>query len=176
MTELQSESPTMGSTTEFHELFVANQRRLFAFILTVVPRIEDAREVFQNTCVVVLNKSDQYVAGTDFARWGCQIAHFEICNYRRKRQRELLIFDNDVLDSLASKQLQNWADADRRKAALQRCLARLCDTDRQLIEARYRGNVTSRQLAAELCRPEDTVYKALQRIRHRLQHCIEACL
>ena len=167
----------MGSTTEFHELFVANQRRLFAFILTVVPRIEDAREIFQNTCVVVLNKSDEFVTGTDFARWVCQIAHFEICNYRQKRQRELLILDNNVLDSLASKQLNNWGEADQRKAALERCLARLNESDRQLIEARYRRNITSRQLAAELSRPEDTVYKRrCQRIRHRLQQCIEACL
>jgi RNA polymerase sigma-70 factor (ECF subfamily) len=166
----------MGDKAEFHELFVASQRRLFAYILTVLPRIEDAREVFQNTCVVILNKSDQYVPGTDFARWACQIAHFEICNYRRKRQRELLVLDSQVLDSLALKQFQDWDEADRRQAALQRCLGRLSEADRQLIEARYRRNIPARQLAAELSRPEDTVYKALQRIRHRLQRCIEASL
>src|SRR5689334_1282086 len=100
MAELQPESRTMGSIEEFHELFVANQRRLFLFILTILPRVEDAREVFQNTCVVILNKSGEFVSGTDFASWACQIAHFEICNYRRKRQRELLLLDNQFLDSL----------------------------------------------------------------------------
>jgi len=169
-------STTSSSSTpeEFQQLFIANQRRIFGYILTLLPRIDDAREVFQNTCVVLLKKADQFVHGTEFTHWACQIAYFEVCNFRRKRQRELLVLDNEVLDSLMSKQLSSTRDGgEHRQAALKQCLARLSPQDIQLIQARYSKNLTARQLAKELSRPEDSVYKALRRIRRRLQHCIE---
>lgn len=174
MVEINQEDSTVG--IDFIELFVANQRRVFGYVLTALPRMEDAREVFQATCIVLLNKASQYTPGTDFARWACQIAYFEICNYRRKRHRDLMILDSQVLDTLASKQVENWDQAERRARALEVCLSRLSQQDRELIKARYQRDVTARQLAADLSRPADTVYKALRRIRRRLQYCIEKAL
>jgi RNA polymerase sigma-70 factor (ECF subfamily) len=84
--------------------------------------------------------------------------------------------DSEVLDSLAAKQWAGVEIEDRRQSALQNCLSKLNSRDRELLELRYRRNVTSRQLAAELSRPADSVYKALQRIRRRLQQCIERSL
>lgn len=161
---------------EFHDLFMKNQRRIFGYILTLLPRLDDANEVFQSTSVVIFRKADQFVQGTEFAKWACQIAHFEVCNYRRKRHAKLLVLDTEVLDSLAAKQMASAAADNRRQAALQSCLSKLRKSDRQLIEERYRRNVTARQLAAEMSRPADSVYKALRRIRGRLQQCIDRTL
>jgi RNA polymerase sigma-70 factor, ECF subfamily len=158
---------------EFHQLFIENQHRVFAYILTVLPRVDDAREVFQSTCLILLNKADQFEPGTSFVKWACQIAHFEVCNYRRRRQREFLVIEDQVLESLLAKQLAQLEQIGNRQEALRLCLDRLPSQDRQLIDARYQRNITARQLARELGRPEDTVYKALRRIRSRLQQCIE---
>lgn len=174
--KLSSTMPENGMDADFHELFAENQRRVFGYILTLLPRIDDAKEVFQSTSVIVLKKAEQYEKGTDFAKWACQIAHFEVCNYRRKRHKEFLVLDSEVLDSLAAKQATGVELEDRRGAVLKQCLGKLKPRDRQLIEARYRRNVTARQLANELSRPADNVYKALQRIRQNLQQCIERTL
>ena len=45
--------------------------------------------------------------------------------------------------------------------------------DRHLIQDRYARKITSQALAAELGRPANTVYKAIQRIRRVLRECIE---
>lgn len=171
--ELSSIVPKNGADADFHELFVENQRRIFGYILTLLPKLEDAKEVFQTTSVVIFRKADQFVRGTDFPKWACQIAHFEVCNYRRKRQKEFLVLDTEVLETIAAKQAVSVENDEDRRAALRQCLGKLNADDCQLIEARYRRNVTSRQLAAEMSRPADNVYKALQRIRRRLQQCIE---
>ena len=176
MAELSSIVPENGADADFHDLFVENQRRVFGYILTLLPKLDDAKEVFQATSVVIFKKADQFVQGTDFAKWACQIAHFEVCNYRRKRHKEFLVLDTEVLESIAAKQAAGVENVDYRQAALRQCLGKLNADDRQLIEARYRRNVTARQLAAEMSRPADNVYKALQRIRRRLQQCIERTL
>jgi RNA polymerase sigma-70 factor, ECF subfamily len=165
--------PENGADADFHDLFVENQRRVFGYILTLLPKLEDAKEVFQATSVVIFRKAGQFVRGTDFPKWACQIAHFEVCNYRRKRHKEFLVLDTEVLESIAAKQSASVDNDEDRREALRQCLGKLNEDDRQLIEARYRRNVTSRQLAAEMSRPADNVYKALQRIRRRLQQCIE---
>jgi RNA polymerase sigma-70 factor (ECF subfamily) len=169
-------SDEQGAQVEFHRLFLENQRRVFGYILTLVPSLDDAREIFQNACVVIFAKSGQFTAGTDFAKWACQIAHFEVFNYRRRRQKEGAWLSTDVLGALASKRLEAAGELDARAAALQTCLNKMRPKDRELIETRYRRNQTSRSLAVELGRPIDTVYKALRRIRQSLYECIERTL
>jgi RNA polymerase sigma-70 factor (ECF subfamily) len=174
--ESKSLAPANNADAEFHDLFVENQRRVFGYILTLLPRIDDAREVFQATSLVVFKKANQFERGTDFTKWACQIAHFEVCNYRRKKHKEFLVLDTEVLDTLAAKQVAGAEFEDRRSTVLKQCLGKLSSSDRQLIQARYRRNITARQLAVELSRPADGVYKALQRIRRGLQQCIERTL
>lgn len=165
-----------GSQLEFQRLFVENQRRIFGYILTLVPSSDDAQEIFQNVCVVIFSKADQFVAGTDFAKWACQIAHYEVYSYRRRRQEKGAWLSTEVLDSLAAKRHDAADELEARYSALRSCLGKLRTSDRKLIESRYRRDITARDLAIELGRPIDTIYKALRRIRRSLYACIERTL
>jgi DNA-directed RNA polymerase specialized sigma24 family protein len=58
--------------------------------------------------------------------------------------------------------------------ALRGCLDKLPDSDRQLVRHCYGDSrVTFKTAAEELGRPVNSVYKALNRIRRALYHCIE---
>ncbi len=162
--------------TEFHRLFVQGQRRIFGHILTLLPRMTDAEEVFQQTCVVILGKAGQFVPGTDFVRWACQIAQFEVYNYRRRRQSERVCFNDALLDQIAARRLERGDLLEAELDAMRGCVDKLPPLDRQLIQKRYAERITSRALAAELGRPANTVYKAIQRIRRVLRDCIEKAL
>jgi RNA polymerase sigma-70 factor (ECF subfamily) len=167
-------STHMQSTRlEFQRLLVENERRIFGYILTLVPSSDDAQEIFQNVCVVIFSKADQFVAGSDFAKWACQIAHYEVFSYRRRRQKQGAWLSSEVLDSLAAKRLEAAGELEARYAALRSCLEKLRPNDRKLVETRYRRDIPARDLAVELGRPIDTVYKALRRIRRSLHACIE---
>ncbi len=159
--------------SRFHRLFMENQRRLFGYILTLLPDIAHAEEVFQNACVIILSKADQFASDEDFVRWGCQVAKLEVYNYRRRRQTERVRFSDAVLESLAKRQLSSGGRLEAREQALRSCLERLRVEDRRLISARYAGKTTSRALAQELGMLENTVYKALGRIRRTLRMCVD---
>jgi RNA polymerase sigma-70 factor, ECF subfamily len=158
--------------SQFHRLFVENQRRVFGYAVTLLPEIAAAEEVFQNACVVMLSKAEQFRPGTDFVRWACQIVKLEVYNYRRRQQANRVRFSDALLESLAQRQLASGGQSDVRRAALHQCLNTLRADDRRLIEARYAGRATSRGLAREFGMLENTVYKALGRIRRALRLCV----
>lgn len=167
--------PGSDDSSSFHHLFVQNQRRVFGYILTLLPQMVDAEEVFQQTCVVILGKADQFEPGTDFARWACQIAQYEVYNYRRRQQGQgqRLCFNEGLLDKIAIQRLENGDLLEFELDALRRCVETLPPVDQHLIRERYARKITSRALAVELGRPENTVYKAIQRIRRALRECVE---
>jgi RNA polymerase sigma-70 factor, ECF subfamily len=161
------------SQGEFHRLFVQNQRRIFGHILTLLPRLADAEEVFRQSCVVILSKADQFLPGTDFVRWACQIAQYEVYNYRRRKSSERLRFDHALLEKIAARRLEKADRLEAEATALRGCVEKLSASDRRTIEERYRRKITLQALAVESGRSVNTVYKAVQRIRRALRQCVE---
>jgi RNA polymerase sigma-70 factor (ECF subfamily) len=168
---LQSDSNALDQT-EFHRLFMQGQRRIFGFILTLLPRQSDAEEVFQQSCVVILGKASQFAPGTDFVRWACRIAQYEVYNFRRRLRNERLLFNDELLERISARRLATDELLESELVALKECVEKLSPPDRQIIQSRYSLKTTSRDLAAALGRPANTVYKAIQRIRRRLRECV----
>ncbi len=162
-------------STQFHRLFLENQRRVFGFVLTMLPRLADAEEVFQNACVVILSKAAEFQPGTDFAAWACQIARFEVFAYRRRQQAERQRFSGELVDLLADRRLSVEKRLQGVRQDLRTCIEQLRPEDRRLLEARYESDSasSSKQLAGRLGILENTLYKALGRIRRALRLCVE---
>jgi RNA polymerase sigma-70 factor (ECF subfamily) len=57
---------TKRDPSEFLGLLVPNQRRIQAFILTLVPNVADAEDIYQETLSEMWNKFDSFEVGTDF--------------------------------------------------------------------------------------------------------------
>jgi RNA polymerase sigma-70 factor, ECF subfamily len=164
------------SRAEFHRLFIENQRRLFGFVLTLLPRVDEAEDVFQNICVVLLGKFDAFQPGTSFIRWACQIAKFEVLNYRRRSRKEHCIFNEQEIELLAERRMGMEPELEDRRQALRQCLEKLRPEDRRLVQVRYAGDCNAKAAAERLHMHENTAYKALQRIRRALRRCIDARL
>ena len=137
----------------------------------MLPRLADAEEVFQRTCLAILDKAGKFTPGTDFAGWVRQIAKYEVYNYRRQLAGERLHFDSNLLEEIAACQWQDSEVLDAELVVLRKCVENLPASDRQLIQRRYARRITSRTLAAELGRPVNTVYKAPVRIHRALREC-----
>ena len=50
------------------------QDRLFAYILTLVPRRDVARDILQETNLVLWRRREEFVAGTSFVAWASKVA------------------------------------------------------------------------------------------------------
>ncbi len=88
-----------------HELFVRyqtrNQRRIFSYIMTLVPNWNDAEEVLQETSLVLWRKFSEFQPGTSYISWANRVAFFEVQKYRDRQKRSERVFSNDLIDMLA---------------------------------------------------------------------------
>ena len=71
----------------FLRLFLQNERRLYAYILTLLPHRADAEDVLQEASLVMWDKFDEHNPPDDFAAWGCRIAYFKVLDFYKKSRR-----------------------------------------------------------------------------------------
>jgi RNA polymerase sigma-70 factor (ECF subfamily) len=83
---------------EFLGRFLKAERRIFAYVYTLVPNRADAEDVFQEVSKVLWEKYDEWNPPDDFAAWACRVAYFKVNDYRRSRRRQRVIFSDDVLE------------------------------------------------------------------------------
>ena len=82
---------------EFISLFAANQRRIYGFVATMVPRASDVDDVFQEVSMNLWRNFDEFESGTNFAAWAFSFARFGVLKYYDKQSRS----DRFVFDSAA---------------------------------------------------------------------------
>src|SRR5882724_11282059 len=117
-------------------LMTQHQRRIFAYIYTLVPNRYDAEDLLQETSLVICEKFDDFEVGTDFVAWACQIAYWRIRYSRQKFARCKVVFDEEVLESVAHTASEMAAELDDRHVALAHCLKKLHARDRELVLTR----------------------------------------
>src|ERR1700746_3764429 len=85
----------------FLRLFLQNERRLYAYILTLLPNRADADDVLQDASLVMWDKFDDEQPPEDFTAWGCRIAYFKVLDFYKKRQRSRVCFSQAMLERVA---------------------------------------------------------------------------
>lgn len=158
---------------QFLRLFMESERRIYAFIVSVLPNLTDADDILQETSLILWKKFDQFRPGTDFIAWACRTAQFEVLKFYEKQGRSKLQFDVEGLEALQQEVVAMGPLIEAQQVALARCLEKLSDRDRDLLRRRYVEEATPKQIAELVGRSLDAVYKALTRIRDSLLHCIQ---
>jgi RNA polymerase sigma-70 factor, ECF subfamily len=158
-------------------VFVAHvidmQRNLFAYIMTLLPNLEDANEVLQQTNLVLWSKRGEFCPGSNVQAWACRVAYYEVLAYRQRWRRERLRFDNDLIEQMAGEVVVRFADAETELQALALCTDKLSPADRKLLDFRYQDRLSALQIAAKVGRSAVAIRKSLFRIRAVLRCCVE---
>lgn len=157
-------------------LIAQAQRRLFAFLLTLVRRPADVDDILQETNVVLWRKRATYQLGTDFFAWAYEIARLQALAFHARRAPQGDPFDNVLLDRIADTARAESALFNRREDALRVCLGKLPEIQRNLILRRYQPEVEVQALAMEMGKSAKAVSESLRRIRECLRQCIERTL
>lgn len=160
------------SSEAFITLFLQHERRLWHFILALVPTDQDAEDVLQETAVVLWRKREEFRPGSDFVSWARAIARNKVLEWRRRAASAGPSLDEDVLEQLASEAENRAASFDERQAAMQECMQSLPKADAELIRQRYNEGLSGLELANRLKRPVNSIYQSLGRIRRALLDCI----
>ncbi len=160
-------------TADFLRLYSAAQPRLRAYVLTLVPRADDAEEIQQETAVRAWEVFDAFEPGTNFGAWIRKIAYFVVLNARKRQQRGAVLLSDEFLEVVAAENERLSDTLDEQTVALHACVNDLDPADRDLLAKCYEPDAVIKDVAAEVDRPVGTVYKTLTRIRRWLKVCIE---
>ena len=161
----------------FARLFAAHDRWLFAYLVTLLSNPAHAEEVFQEVCVILWREYESFELGTDFVKWASVIAHNQVRKFRRQAKRTGFQLSESTFDKIAVETARRADLFDYRREALTRCMNKLPDDDRDLVQQCYgEGSPSFKAVAQEAGRPLNTVYKSLNRIRRILHECIDRTL
>lgn len=158
---------------DFVVLYTRYERKLYRYVAALLTHPSEADDVLQETARVLWQKFDQYRNDEPFLPWACRIAHYEVLNYCQRERTRRKYFRPAVLELLADARQKHSDLLDAQSQWLDECMSKLAEGDRRLVERRYASEHTLDELATEVGRTPNALYKSMQRIRRTLLECIE---
>jgi RNA polymerase sigma-70 factor (ECF subfamily) len=161
------------SADEIADLILGSQRRLYSYILTLLPNPDRAWDILQQTNMVLWRDSERFRAGTEFMSWAFRVAYFQVLADREKQQRDRLRFNNELFEQLTSEAAEGCEHHESRLDALRKCLGALPNSQRILLHSRYGEGLSVSAIAESRGQSAGALSTTLHRIRRSLLDCIE---
>ncbi len=172
MTDKKAQFSDKKRSEEFFPLYISSQKRILAYILMLVPNINDAEEILQDVSSLLWEKFDDYRPGTHFGAWAVKIARNKIYEYSRSRQKSRMLFSNELFDVYADKVEILSEQTDERIKVLNECVKKLSAQDREILSYRYEKGLTIKKVAEQVGRTAQGLYKSMTRIHNNLSQCV----
>ena len=161
-----------GDEQAWRHLVSTYSARVFGLLRAQCNNDELAEEIAQSTFCTIVVKIDQYTEVGRFESWLFRNAMNRLRDEMRRRKRQAKPVQEEALAGLAGpgnpQEQTARADTDDLRA-LRGAMARLSDTDLQVIQLRHYGGLSFAQIAQVLDQPLGTVlarqYRALKKLR-----------
>lgn len=163
-------------TMTFVELLLPNQRRIQAFILTLVPNINDAEDIYQETVSEMWSKFDSFHIGTDFVAWAATIAKYKVLTYISKKGRSKVHFNSQMIGMLESHAMSKMNSVQKHFDILEKCLKKLGDKEQFLLKLRYESDLTFQKISDRTGKTASAIHQLMAKIHTKLALCIRRTL
>lgn len=151
--------------------------RLSAAAWLVLRDTHAAEDVFQNVVLKALTKQVVFETDAALISWALITARRESIDWLRRRQRESVGLDPDILDLLEREWSNTATDkTGSRVEALHECLSTVSESSRQLLKLRYFDGFSCEEIAREMGTALTAIYKRLSRLHESLKQCVEGRL
>ncbi len=164
--------PLLTVSEEFAGRLTGAQSQLYACICALLGGTQDARDVLQETNLVLWRKAAEYDPARDFLTWAYAFARFQVLAHLKRNSRDRVVFEDDLFDRIVASVAERNADLEERLRALNGCINQLSDGQRDLLHRRYRDGVPVKALAAEVGKSSTAIGVLLHRIRVALARCV----
>jgi RNA polymerase sigma-70 factor (ECF subfamily) len=163
--------------SEFFRLYIGHQKRIYNYILMLVPGIMDAEDILQETMSTMWSKFHEFEKGSNFAAWGRQIARFKVLSYYQAKKHHIAVqFDPEMIERISQYSSSLMENSDDRMFALRKCFQDLDEQDRMIIHMRYVEDKTPKEIADCVDRTVSNIYKHFSRIHNFLLVCVRSKL
>jgi RNA polymerase sigma-70 factor, ECF subfamily len=157
---------------EFARLVKIHTNQVLAYIDSLLFNRSDAEDLFQETCLVLWQKFDEFDPGTNFLAWALRVADRKVMNFQTTQSRRVA-FTVDLRNALMAEIARRSSeDNEAALAALSGCADKLSQDDQRMLKLCYVEGVPIHQLADAMGRSPKGIQKSLYRIRHWLLECI----
>ncbi len=157
----------------FLELFSQSSRRIYGYILSLLPRQSDADDVFQRCSLILWKKFDTFKPDEEFGAWACGVAFYEVKNFKRSTARDRHFFSDDLIEQLSDQSLAKSEFLIDNLDALKHCVEELGPGDQRLIKSIYWENTPMSTIAESMGIIIQSLYNRISRVRTRLTRCVE---
>jgi RNA polymerase sigma-70 factor, ECF subfamily len=161
----------------FVQLLTEHQVLLRGFILALLPGNAGVDDVLQNANIVLWQNRASFEVGSNFRAWSCTIARFQaMAHLKELSRRRQVSLDPDVAMLIAEDLERNPDEVDNYQGymnAIDHCLAKLREKDRDLILQRYWRRTGLQTFATISNRSVNSLKVTLFRLRVVLKRCIK---
>lgn len=158
---------------EFLRLYAENEAALHAFVRSMLPSRQEASEVMQEVLVTLWQKFDD---AQNFRPWAYAVARSKVLLHLRRRARDRHIFDEELVGQLAERQDASTHRHALQREALEECLQKLPQDQREMVLSAYTKNTRIHAMAQTREETAMALYKRLHRIRQALLECVQRTL
>lgn len=157
----------------FLRLWADAQPAVAAFLHSVVRDAAAAKDLLQETALVLFRRFGDYDGQRPFLAWALGVAKLQVLGFRRDVARSPVTFDTELLERFTAAWAEQAPAASQQSVALELCLERMAPRPRQLLRWRYFEDVKSEDIASRLGSNGAAVRVMLQRLREQLRACVE---
>ncbi|WP_437223082.1 sigma-70 family RNA polymerase sigma factor [Planctomicrobium sp. SH661] len=159
---------------DFLRLLAGNYRHVYASALAIVGNRDDANDVFQEVCVVLWQKYDEFDQIVNFRKWACAIAYNVAKAHVRKQRRHR---GSGMSDQALARIVQFRSAGNElfelRREVLRGCLQKLSNKDRDFLADCYQTSTSLVEIARTKKQTVSAVYSKLKRLRRALTECVQ---
>ena len=165
-----------GDETAFASLIKKHQRQVHAHALRKIGDFHIAEDITQETFLQVYQNLETLNDPTQFSRWLHAIVNHLCIAWHRKNRLQIQSLEETHISEIeteaysryvAAEHVQTTAEAQR--DLVKQLLAKLKESDREVITLHYFEEMTSSEIGKHLGVPENTIKSRLRRARQRLK-------
>jgi RNA polymerase sigma-70 factor (ECF subfamily) len=168
-----SQPPDHPSHDQFLRLYAEHEVALHTFVRSLLPTRQEASEVMQEVIVALWQGFGEAV---EFRPWAFGVARNLARMHLRRRVRDRHVFDDELVNRLADMAVHQEPQHLTEREALESCLQKLPQSQKELVLAAYTKGTRMDDLATRRGQTPMSLYKLLHRIRQALLDCVERTL
>jgi RNA polymerase sigma-70 factor, ECF subfamily len=154
-------------------VLLAEQTKVMAYLRSLVRRRDLVTDLFQEICVLAIQKRHEIADEEHLKKWMRTTARFQAMNLNRKREEFELSLDRDVIELMEPCwNSEDTTDQPRIFDALRHCMNGLSPAHRELLRRRFRAEQSYDEMAREMERSVNSLYAMFSRIYSALARCI----
>lgn len=150
------------------------QRNIYSYIFTMMPNISDAKDILQETNIIMVNKQSSFDPKLGpLKAWAFTIARYQVMAFRTLKGRSKVCFSNELSETLADEYINSDMDEELTiaKQALEICFKNLPDHMKDIADLRFKQNKSFKEISKKLGRSLGGISATISRIRENLVRC-----